>query len=249
MKEKYGAKDQRSWKLRFHTQTAGCSLTAQQPEINIVRTAFEGLAGVIGGTQSLHTNSMDETLALPSEKAVEIALRTQQIIAYEIGVTNVIDPMGGSWYVESLTDRMEEKAEKYFKKVKEIGCVIRAIEGGFFQREIARAAYNYEKKVNEKQRIIVGVNDFVKEDDKIEIPILEIGLETEKNQVEAIQKLRKRRDNKLVERTLSDVTGACDSNRNVVPPIIEAANAGATLGEIVNAMKKVFGEWMETPVI
>ncbi len=249
MREKYGAKSERSWKMRFHTQTAGCSLTAQQPEINIARTAFQAMAGVLGGTQSLHTNSMDETLALPSEKAAEIALRTQQLIAFESGVTNVVDPLGGSWYVESLTDKIEEEAEAYFDKVEKMGGVITAIEKGFFQREIARAAFEYEKKVNNKQRIVVGVNEFIKDNEEVDIPILEIGKEAEQEQVTKLSELRKVRDSESVEKTLNRVEAACRNNENVVPPIVEAAKANATLGEIVVVMKKVFGEWQENPVI
>ena len=247
MKEKYGAKYERSWKLRFHTQTAGATLTAQQPEINIARTAFQALAAVMGGTQSLHTNSMDETLALPSEKAAEIALRTQQLIAYETGVANVIDPLGGSWYVESLTDKLEAEAEDYFRKVDEMGGVISAIEDGYFQREIARSAFEYEKKINEKSRIVVGVNDFIKEDEKIEIPILEIGTDVEENQNASLVKLREERDSQAVAAALANVEASASSEQNLLPPIIEAAHAGASLGEIVTAMKKVFGEWNETP--
>ena len=247
MKEKYGAKYERSWKLRFHTQTAGATLTAQQPEINIARTAFQALAAVMGGTQSLHTNSMDETLALPSEKAAEIALRTQQLIAYETGVANVIDPLGGSWYVESLTDKLEAEAEDYFRKVDEMGGVIPAIEDGYFQREIARSAFEYEKKINEKSRIVVGVNDFIKEDEKIEIPILEIGTDTEENQNASLVRLREERDFQAVAAALANVEVSASSKQNLLPPIIEAAHAGASLGEIVTAMKKVFGEWNETP--
>ncbi len=247
MKEKYGAKSERSWKLRFHTQTAGATLTAQQPEINIARTAFQALAAVMGGTQSLHTNSMDETLALPSEKAAEIALRTQQLIAYETGVANVVDPLGGSWYVESLTDKLEAEAEDYFRKVDEMGGVISAIEDGYFQREIARSAFEYEKKINEKSRIVVGVNDFIKEDEKIEIPILEIGTDVEENQNASLVKLREERDSQAVAAALANVEASASSEQNLLPPIIEAAHAGASLGEIVTAMKKVFGEWNETP--
>jgi methylmalonyl-CoA mutase N-terminal domain/subunit len=247
MKEKYGAKSERSWKLRFHTQTAGATLTAQQPEINIARTAFQALAAVMGGTQSLHTNSMDETLALPSEKAAEIALRTQQLIAYETGVANVVDPLGGSWYVESLTDKLEAEAEDYFQKVDEMGGVIPAIEDGYFQREIARSAFEYEKKINEKSRIVVGVNDFIKEDEKIEIPILEISTDVEENQNASLVRLREERDFQAVEAALENVEASASSEQNLLPPIIEAAHAGASLGEIVTAMKKVFGEWNETP--
>lgn len=247
MKEKYSAKSERSWKLRFHTQTAGATLTAQQPEINIARTAFQALAAVMGGTQSLHTNSMDETLALPSEKAAEIALRTQQLIAYETGIANVTDPLGGSWYVESLTDQLEEEAEAYFQKVDEMGGVIAAIEDGFFQREIARSAFEYEKKINDKSRIVVGVNDFIKEDEEIEIPILKIGKEAEEDQNAKLKALRNTRDPQSVKLALDNVGKAASSEQNLMPPLIKAAHAGATLGEIVIEMKKVFGEWNETP--
>ena len=249
MKEKYNAKSERSWKLRFHSQTAGCTLTAQQPEINIARTAFQGLAAVLGGTQSLHTNSMDESLALPSEKAVEIALRTQQIIAYETGVTNVADPLGGSWYLEELTDKLEAEAEDYFKKVDEMGGVIPAIESGFFQREIAKAAFDYEEKVNSKERIVVGVNEYVKEDETIDIPILEISELAEKTQLESVSKLKAERNQQSVDETLKKIKDACMNDTNVLPPIIEASKAYATLGEIVNTMKEVYGEWNETPAI
>ncbi len=248
MKNKYNAKSERSWKLRFHTQTAGCSLTAQQPEINIARTAFQALSGVLGGTQSLHTNSMDETLALPSEKAAEIALRTQQLIAYETGATNVIDPLGGSWYVESLTNKLEEEAELYFNQIDELGGVIPAIELGFFQREIAKAASNYQRLVDEKKRIVVGVNDFIKEDEKIEIPLLEIGKEAEEKQIKAITDLRENRDNVAVKVVLDEIRQACKNKTNIMPPIIKAAKAYATLGEIVDAMKDNFGEWQESSI-
>ncbi len=248
MKETYGAKDPRSWKLRFHTQTAGCSLTAQQPENNISRTAFQALAAVLGGTQSLHTNSMDETLALPTEKAAEIALRTQQLIAYETGVASVADPLGGAWLIESLTDRLEEQAEDYFRRIKEIGGVIPALQQGFFQREIAHAATEYQKKVDAKTRLVVGVNAFEKEQEKLEIPILEIGPEVERKQVQAVQELRNQRDNTAVQVALKEICEACAKGKNIIPPIIIATRAYATLGEIVTAMKSVFGEWQETSV-
>ena len=249
MKDKYNAKNPRSWKLRFHTQTAGCSLTAQQPEINIARTAFQALAGVLGGTQSLHTNAMDETLALPSEKSAEIALRTQQLIAYETGVPNVVDPLGGGWFIESLTDRMEVSAEKYFLQIDELGGVIPAIEQGFFQGEISKAASEYQEKVDQKRRIVVGVNEFVKKGEKIEIPILKLGKESEVNQTKAIKELRKKRNNQKVNDALEDIRDACSSDRNIMEPIIHAAKAYSTLGEIVQEMKGVFGEWQETTVI
>jgi methylmalonyl-CoA mutase N-terminal domain/subunit len=248
MKEKYGAKDPRSWKLRFHTQTAGCSLTAQQPEINIARTSFQAMAAVLGGTQSLHTNSMDETLALPSRKAAEIALRTQQLIAFETGVANVADPLGGSWFVEDLTDRLEKEAEDYFTKIEEMGGVIPAIEKSFFQREIAHAASEYQRKVDAKRRIVVGVNEFVKEDEEIEIPILEIGEEASQNQIDVLNKLRSERDEDAVQQALSKIQDACSEGTNLMEPIIAAAKVYTTLGEIVVSLKAEFGEWQEAAV-
>ena len=248
MKNKYGANNPRSWKLRFHAQTAGCSLTAQQPENNVARTGFQALAAVLGGTQSLHTNSMDETLALPTEKAAEIALRTQQLIAFETGVANVADPLGGSWFVESLTDHMEMEAEKYFEEIENLGGVIPAIEKGYFQREIAYAASEYQQKIDEKELIHVGVNDFIKEDEEIEIPLLEIGDEAENIQIESLTKLRKERDENMVQKALSRIQEACVNSDNIMPPIIEASKAFATMGEIVVAMKAEFGEWQETAV-
>lgn len=248
MKNKYNAKNEKSWKLRFHTQTAGCSLTAQQPEINIARTAFQALSGVLGGTQSLHTNSMDETLALPSEKAAEIALRTQQLIAYETGAANVIDPLGGSWYIESLTNKLEEEAESYFNQIDELGGVIPAIELGFFQREIAKAASDYQRLVDEKKRIVVGVNGFIKEDEEIDIPILEIGKEAEEKQIKAIADLRDKRNDDAIKVVLDEVRQACKNKTNIMPPIIKAAKTYATLGEVVDAMKDIFGEWQESSI-
>ena len=248
MKNKYGANNPRSWKLRFHAQTAGCSLTAQQPENNVARTGFQALAAVLGGTQSLHTNSMDETLALPTEKAAEIALRTQQLIAFETGVANVADPLGGSWFVESLTDHMETEAEKYFEEIENLGGVIPAIEKGYFQREIAYAASEYQQKIDDKELIHVGVNDFIKEDEEIEISLLEIGDEAENVQMESLTKLRKERDENMVQKALSRIQEACANSDNIMPPIIEASKAFATMGEIVVAMKAEFGEWQEAAV-
>ncbi len=245
MKNKYGAKKERSWMLRFHTQTAGCTLTAQQPENNIVRVAYQALAGVLGGTQSLHTNSMDETLALPSEKAVKIALRTQQILAYETGVAHTIDPWAGSYFMEDLTNKMEQGAEEYFKKIDDLGGVIPAIEKGFFQKEIARAAYRYQVEIENKDRIIVGVNDFQDKDEKIEIPLLQVSPEVEKQQRERLKTLKQERDNKKVESILKDLKQAAIENRNLVPVIVEAAKAYATVGEMVNTLKEVFGEYQE----
>ena len=248
LKEKYGAKNERSWKLRFHAQTAGCSLTAQQPENNISRTAFQAIAAVFGGAQSLHTNSMDETLALPSEKAAEIALRTQQLIAYETGVANVADPLGGSWLIESLTDQLEQEAEEYFEEIERLGGVIQAIEKSYFQREIARSAKNYQKLVDEKQLFIVGVNQFDKDDENIDIPILEIGPEAEQIQVKAVNELKNTRNETAVQQALYKIRETCANGGNIMPPIIEASKVYVTLGEIVTAMKAEFGEWQEVAV-
>ena len=249
MKEKYGAKSERSLKLRFHTQTAGFSLTAQQPQNNISRTAFQGLAAVLGGTQSLHTNSMDETLALPSQHAAEIALRTQQLIAFETGVTNVVDPLGGSWYVEELTDKMEKEAYNYFSKIDDLGGVIPAIEMGYFQREIAEAASDYQRRVDSKRRIVVGVNEFSKNNEEIEIPILEIRKEVEREQIGDLKSLREKRNEETVDAKLKSITDACRTKDNLIPLIIDAAQSHATLGELVTSMKVVFGEWQETAVV
>ena len=247
LKNKYKAKNERSLKLRFHTQTAGFSLTAQQPENNITRTSLQALAAVLGGTQSLHTNSMDETLALPSEKAAEIALRTQQIIAFESGVVNSVDPLGGSWLIEKMTDELEEKAMQHFDKIDSIGGVVEGIELGYFQKEIADSSIEYQRKVESKQRIIVGVNEFYKEDEEIDIPILKIREEVESEQVSNIQDIRKKRNNKIVAEKLKDITEAASGQKiNLIPLIISAAKNNATLGEIVDSMKKVYGEWSES---
>lgn len=248
MRDKYGAKNPRSWMLRFHTQTAGCSLTAQQPENNIVRTAFEALAGVLGGTQSLHTNSMDETLALPSEKAVKIALRTQQVIAHEIGVTNTVDPLAGSYFVEALTDKMEKEAEAYFEKIDSLGGVIPAIEAGFFQREIAEAAYRYQQELDRKEKIIVGVNDLVEENEQIEIPILSISPEVEIKQRRRLEELRAGRDEQRVLDALDALRQAGVDGSNLMPRFIECTRAYATLGEMCNALAEVFGVYEEPAV-
>ncbi len=248
LKEIYGAKKESSLKLRFHAQTAGCSLTAQQPENNISRTAFQGIAAVLGGAQSLHTNSMDETIALPSEKAAEIALRTQQLIAYETGVANVADPLGGSWFVESLTDQLEKDAEKYFEEIEKNGGVIQAIEDGYFQREIAKSAEDYQRLIDEKQLYIVGVNKFIKNDEKIDIPILEIGSEVEDERIQSIKNLRNNRNEETVQQSLNMIQDCCRNGKNIMPSIIEAAKAYVTLGEIVTVMKVEFGEWQEAAV-
>jgi methylmalonyl-CoA mutase N-terminal domain/subunit len=228
MREKYGAKNPRSWQLRFHTQTAGCSATAQQPENNIVRVAYEAMAAVLGGTQSLHTNSMDEVLALPSEKSVEIALRTQQVLAYETNVTNVVDPLGGSYFVEALTDEMERQAESYFAQIAEYGGVIEAIEAGFFQREIAEASYRYQRSIETRDRIIVGVNAFAHDDEREDIDLLKITEETERGQARAVQEVPK---------------------DNLMPHLIDCANAYCTEGEVVEAMAAVYGRYIERAVL
>ena len=245
MKNKYLAKNPRSWLLRFHTQTAGCTLTAQQPEINIVRVAYQAMAAVLGGTQSLHTNSMDETLALPSEKAVKIALRTQQILAHETGVSYSIDPLGGSYYLEMLTNKMEEQAEEYFTKIEKLGGVIPAIEKNFFQHEIARAAYVYQQEIDKKERIIVGVNEFAEADEKIEIPILLIPEEVEKGQIKKLQQLKKKRNNDQVDEKLKQLKSAAQTSTNLMPLLVECAKAYCTLGEMVDTLKEVFGEYDE----
>jgi methylmalonyl-CoA mutase, N-terminal domain len=248
MKEKYGAKNPRSWWMRFHTQTAGCTLTAQQPENNIVRTAFQALAGVLGGTQSLHTNSMDETLALPSEKAVKIALRTQQIIAFETGVINSVDPLGGSYYVEALTDKMEKEANKIFDQIDAIGGVIPAIEAGYFQKEIADAAYRYQQEVEKKEKIIVGVNDFIEKDEKIEIPILTISPEVEIAQKKRLAELKQSRNQQDVDESLAEIFAASENGNNLMPLFVKASHNKVTLGEMVGELRKVFGTYEEVVV-
>ena len=246
LKNKYGAKNENSLKLKFHTQTAGCSLTAQQPENNIVRTAFEAMSAVLGGTNSLHTNSLDETLALPSEKAAKIALRTQQILAFETGVPNVADPLGGSWYLEELTDKIEKQATKYFEEIQEIGGTIQAIEEGYFQKKIAESASTYQESIDSKERIIVGVNDFVEENEELDIEILKISKDAQIIQENKVKNLRKKRNKKNFEKKMKKLSDACKKDLNLVPFLIEVAEAGGTLGEIVELMKKVYGEWEES---
>lgn len=248
MKEKYGAKNPRSWWLRFHSQTAGCTLTAQQPENNIVRTAFQALAAVLGGTQSLHTNSMDETLALPSEKAVKIALRTQQLIAYETGVINTVDPLGGSYYIESLTAKMEKQAEEIFRQIDSFGGVVGAIEAGYFQKEIADSAYRYQLELERKEKFIVGVNEFVEENENLEIPILQISPEVEKKQKQRLADLRQSRNNEAVEQSIREISEAASGHTNLMPVLIRAAENRVTLGEMVNGLKEHFGTYEEVAV-
>ncbi len=246
MKNKYGAKNPKSWLLRFHTQTAGCSLTAQQPENNIVRTAIQALSGVLGGTQSLHTNSMDETLALPSEKAALIALRTQQVIAYETGVANTVDPLGGSYFVEAMTDKMEEEAEKYFDEIDKRGGVLQCIEDGFFQKELARSAYRHQMELEKKERIIVGVNDFVLEDEKIDIPVLKIDKNVERDQSAFCKKVKAERDNAKVQETLAILRDAAKSDGNTFEAMMECARAYVSVGEMCDVLREEWGEYSET---
>jgi methylmalonyl-CoA mutase N-terminal domain/subunit len=256
LRDRYGATSERSLQLRFHTQTAGVSLTAQQPELNIARTAIEALAGVLGGTQSLHTNSMDEALALPTDKAARLALRTQQIIAHETGVANVADPLGGSWFVEELTDVMEQQAEAIFAHLDELGNgsmldgVYAGIENGYFQGAIADAAYDFERKVNRGRRIVVGVNRFTEGNDDNSLEILQITAEQEQQQIKRLQAVRADRDSDAVAAMLERVrTEAADPEHNLMPVLIDAANAYATEGEIMGAMADVFGRYIETPVL
>ena len=242
MKDRFGAKNERSLWLRFHTQTAGCSLTAQQVESNIARTTWQALAAVLGGTQSLHTNSMDEAWALPSEKAVRIALRTQQLIAAESGVANTVDPLGGSFFVEALTNQTEQAAYDYFNRIEALGGVIPAIEKGFFQMEIARSAYRYQKEIDTHQRTVVGVNDYVI-DEPISIPLLEINAEGERHHLERLNRVRRERDNRELTRRLKALEKAARGQENLMPYILEAVRAYGTLGEICGVFRNVFGEY------
>jgi methylmalonyl-CoA mutase N-terminal domain/subunit len=248
MRERYGAKNPRSWLMRFHTQTAGVSLTAQQPEVNIVRTALEALAAVLGGTQSLHTNSFDEALALPTEHAVKLALRTQQVIAHETGVTNTIDPLGGSWYLEDLTNRLETEAYDYFDRIRELGGVIPAIKENFFQREIAEASFRYQNELEQQQRVIVGVNRY-EEGDGMEVDILRVDPALEQKQIERVRALRAKRDPGAAETTLRALKeAAARDDVNLMPLIIDASRADVTMGEMCDALREVWGVWRETPV-
>ncbi len=244
MRETFGAKNPRSWLMRFHTQTAGCSLTAQQPEINVVRVAIQALAAVLGGTQSLHTNSLDEALALPSEKAVTIALRTQQIIAEESGVANTVDPLGGSFYVEALTNRLEKQAYDYFRRIEELGGVLPAIEKGFFQSEISDSAYRYQREIDEGVRKIVGVNAYA-DDLPLSIPLLEMDPQGYERQVNRLKELRATRDAGRVGQALDRLRIACQGTENTMPYILDAVRAYATLGEIIGVMREVFGTYEE----
>jgi methylmalonyl-CoA mutase N-terminal domain/subunit len=245
--KKLGAKKPRSLLLRFHTQTAGCSLTSQQPEINIARVTLQALAAVIGGTQSLHTNSMDEALALPSEKAARIALRTQQIIAQESGVTGTVDPLGGSYYIEWLTDKMEEETYQYWDKVDKLGGVLAAIEKGFYQREIANAAYKYQKEIEECKRIVVGVNEY-QMDESIEIPILKMDEKGEERQINRLKKIRKDRNNVKFDRNINALRKAAEGDENLMPYILDCVHSQATLGETCQVLRDVFGEYVEPAI-
>jgi methylmalonyl-CoA mutase, N-terminal domain len=247
LRETYGAQNPRSWLMRFHTQTAGVSLTAQQPLNNIVRTAIEALAGVLGGTQSLHTNSYDEALALPTEEAVRIALRTQQIIAHESGVTNTIDPLGGSYFVEALTDRLEEQAYGYFRRIDELGGMVEAVKHGFPQREIADAAFELQMDIDAGRRVVVGVNRY-QEGDGAEPPILRIDPESERRQIESLKAVKARRDPQLAAARLADIAAVAREGRNLMPALVEAARASVSEGEIVHALQQVWGGYRETPV-
>jgi methylmalonyl-CoA mutase, N-terminal domain len=244
MRDKYGARDPKSWMLRFHTQTAGVSLTRQQVENNITRTAYEAMAAVLGGTNSLHTNSMDEVLALPTERAAQIALRTQQVLAHETGVANTIDPLAGSYFIEQLTDEMERGAQRYFDRIDEQGGVLRCIENGFFQREIADAAFEFERKLEANERIIVGVNAY-KDGEGGDLPTLRIGPETEKDQVRRLTALKGRRDNTSVNNRLEELKTAARGSDNLMPPLLDCVRAYATEGEIMAALKEVFGVYRE----
>jgi len=248
MKETFGAKNERSLWMRFHTQTAGCSLTAQQPMVNVVRTAYQALAAVLGGTQSLHTNSMDEALCLPTEDAVRVALRTQQILAHESGAANTIDPLAGSYYVESLTNEMEEEAYDYFEKVEALGGVVDAIEKGFFQREIAEASYRYQKEVESGDRVIVGVNEFVLEGEDVTIPVLKIDPEVERKQIARLHKTKRDRDNKKVQKALGGLRKASEGTENVMPHIVNCVKEYASVGEIFDVWRELWGEWEEPKI-
>src|SRR3990170_2431382 len=248
MRERFGAKNPRSWWLRFHTQTAGVSLTAQQPEVNLIRTAIQALAAVLGGTQFLHTNSMDEALALPSEKAARLALRTQQVIAHESGVANTVDPLGGSFFTEALTKETEDEAYAYFRRIEDLGGVIPAIESGFLQREIAEASYRYQREIDTRERVIVGVNEYVL-DEPLAIPILEMDPQGEQRQVERLRRPRRERDNREATRCLKALQQACRGQDNVMPYLLDAVNAYCTLQECCDVMRDVFGEYKEDSVV
>jgi len=245
LRERYGARTDRSLMMRFHSQTAGVTLTAQQPMNNVVRVAYQALAAVLGGTQSLHTNSMDETLALPTEQAVQLALRTQQVLAYETGVPNVSDPLGGSYYVEALTRQLEDEAEATFADIERMGGVVRGIETGWFQRQIAQSASRHQREMEQKRRIVVGVNEFVVDEPEVPIPLLKIGEEAAATQAERLARLRRTRDGDLVRRRLDALADAARKNTSVIPAMLDAARACATLFEIREALENVYGAYRE----
>jgi methylmalonyl-CoA mutase, N-terminal domain len=247
MRERYGAKDPRSWLMRCHAQTAGVSLTAQQPENNVVRTAIQALAAVLGGTNSLHTNSLDEALALPTERAVLIALRTQQIIAHESGVVNTVDPLGGSYFVEELTNQTEQAAMDYLNRIDALGGVLACVQNGFFQREIAESAYRYQQEIDQHRRVIVGVNDYIMEE-QIKVPTLYVDYEGQRAHLERLNRVRRERDQAAVKRALENLHRVAEGTENTMPAIIEAVRAYATLGEIMDVFRAVFGEYMEPAV-
>ncbi|MCU0513717.1 MAG: methylmalonyl-CoA mutase family protein [Anaerolineae bacterium] len=244
LRERFGAQQERSWLMRFHTQTAGVSLTAQQPQINLIRVALQALAGVLGGTQSLHTNSLDEALALPSEQAVTLALRTQQIILEESGVTNTVDPLGGSYFIEALTDRIESEVLAYFQRIEDLGGVLPAIEAGFFQREISEASYRQQREIDRGERVIVGVNRYVTRE-PVSVPLLKMDPQGYARQMARLHDLRAQRDPARLAGALAEVRAACVEERNIMPPLIAAAHADATLGELIAVMRQVFGIYHE----
>jgi methylmalonyl-CoA mutase N-terminal domain/subunit len=248
MKERFGAKDPRSLMMRFHTQTAGCTLTARQPKNNIVRVAFQAMAAVLGGTQSLHTNSMDEALSLPSEEAVRVALRTQQVIAHELGVTDTVDPLGGSYYVESLTNRIEEEAAGYIRRIDEMGGAPAAIEQGYVQKEIQESAYAYQRQIESEERVVVGLNRFQTEEEPL-TDLLRVDPSVREAQAAALKALRSDRDGDAVERTLAGLRRAAEGGENLMPPMIEAVKTYATLGEICDVLRDVFGEYRQSAVL
>jgi methylmalonyl-CoA mutase N-terminal domain/subunit len=245
MKERYGARDPRSWMLRFHSQTAGVTLTAQQPMNNVVRVAYQALAAVLGGTQSLHTNSMDETLALPTEESVQVALRTQQVLAFESGVANVADPLGGSYYIEALTNQMEKESEALFEEIERAGGVVKGLESGWFQRKIAESAARQQWEVEQKRRVVVGVNEFVTDETPLTIPLLRIGEVTEREQKERMARMRAERDAALVKSSLQALREAAGTDANLVPFILDCARSYCTLYEIRAAMEEKFGAYRE----
>jgi methylmalonyl-CoA mutase, N-terminal domain len=248
MRERYGARNERSWWLRFHTQTAGCSLTSQQPEVNLIRTTVQALAATMGGTQSLHTNALDEALALPTDRSARLALRTQQVLLHESGVVNTVDPLGGSYFIETLTDELEKEANDYFARIDDFGGVIPALKAGFFQKEIADASYRYQREVQSGERVIVGVNEYVSEDDE-QIEILRVDPASYRRHMERLDRTRSERGGGEVSRTLAALESACRKGDNTMPYLIDCANAYVTLGEVTAVMRSVFGVHQETLII